>query len=164
MDQVSGLGRALFAAVLLMVGGVLNIIYGIAAIGNSSFFVHNTKYVFASLKGWGWITLILGILELLASVSLFGGGATAGGSQSSLAPWPRSARCYRSRPIRFGRSRSSPSACGSSTDWSSTASPSPHRRPESRRAARQRRAPDHGRQRKRLNHCSSSTRAGSHTQ
>jgi hypothetical protein len=75
MDQVRGLGRAIFAAVLLMVGGVLNIIYGIAAIGNSSFFVHNTKYIFSSLKGWGWITLILGILELLASVSLFGGGA-----------------------------------------------------------------------------------------
>jgi len=74
MDQVRGLGRALFAAVLLMIGGVLNIIYGIAAIGNSSFFVHNTKYVFSSLKGWGWITLILGILEVLASVSLFGGG------------------------------------------------------------------------------------------
>ena len=75
MDQVRGLGRAMFAAVLLLIGGVLNIIYGIAAIGNSSFFVHNTKYVFASLKGWGWITLILGILELLASMSLFGGGA-----------------------------------------------------------------------------------------
>lgn len=43
MDRVRGLGRAIFAAVLLMIGGVLNIIYGIAAIGNSSFFVHNTR-------------------------------------------------------------------------------------------------------------------------
>jgi len=75
MQQVRGLGRAMFAAVLLMVGGILNIIYGIAAIGNSHFFVNNTKYVFGDLKSWGWITLILGILELLASVSLFGGGA-----------------------------------------------------------------------------------------
>ena len=75
MDQVRGLGRAIFAAVLLMVAGVLNIIYGIAAIGNSKFFVHNTHYVFASLKTWGWLTLILGILELLAAFSLFGGGA-----------------------------------------------------------------------------------------
>jgi hypothetical protein len=31
--------------------------------------------VFASLKGWGWITLILGILEIGAAASLFGGGA-----------------------------------------------------------------------------------------
>jgi hypothetical protein len=75
MDKVRGVGRAIFAAVLLMIGGVLNIIYGIAAIGNSKFFVHDTHYVFASLKSWGWITLILGILEILASLSLFRGGA-----------------------------------------------------------------------------------------
>ena len=59
---------------LLTVGGVLNIIYGIAAIGNSKFFVHDTHYVFASLKSWGWITLIIGILELAAALSLFQGG------------------------------------------------------------------------------------------
>jgi hypothetical protein len=75
MSQVRGLGRAIFAAVLLMVGGVLNVIYGIAAIGNSKFFVHNTKYVFGNLKTWGWVTLILGILEILASISLFAGNA-----------------------------------------------------------------------------------------
>ena len=74
MDQVRGLGRAIFAAVLLMVGGTLNIVYGIAAIGNSKFFVHNTKYVFGDLKTWGWVTLILGVIELLAAASLFGGG------------------------------------------------------------------------------------------
>ena len=75
MDGVKGLGRAIFAAVLLLVGGVLNIIYGIAAIGNSSFFVHNTHYVFANLKTWGWITLLLGILEIIAGLSLFAGGS-----------------------------------------------------------------------------------------
>ncbi len=74
MTQVKGPGRAVFAAVLLMIGGVLNTIYGIAAISNSHFYVHNTHYVFANLKTWGWITLALGVLELLASVSLFGGG------------------------------------------------------------------------------------------
>ena len=75
MDQVRGLGRAMFAGILLMVGGVLNVIYGIAAISNSHFFVNNTHYVFSNLKGWGWITLILGILELIASLSLLAGGA-----------------------------------------------------------------------------------------
>jgi len=74
MNEVRGVGRAVFAAVLLTVGGVLNIIYGIAAIGNSKFFVHDTHYVFASLKSWGWITLIIGILELAAAMSLFQGG------------------------------------------------------------------------------------------
>lgn len=74
MDNVRGLGRAIFAAVLLLIGGVLNIIYGIAGISNSKFFVHNSKYVFGSLHTWGWVTLILGVIELLAAASLFGGG------------------------------------------------------------------------------------------
>jgi hypothetical protein len=74
MDPVRGLGRSIFAAVLLLIGGVLNVIYGIAAISNSKFFVHNTKYVFGDLKTFGWITLILGVIELLAAASLFGGG------------------------------------------------------------------------------------------
>ena len=67
----------MFAAVLLMIGGVLNIIYGIAAISNSNFFTHNGHYVFSTLKGWGWVSLLLGIVELLAAMSLFG-GATFG--------------------------------------------------------------------------------------
>ncbi len=74
MDEARGLGRAIFAAVLLMIGGVLNIIWGIAAISNSKFFVHNTQFIFSDLKGWGWITLIIGILEICASLSLFAGG------------------------------------------------------------------------------------------
>jgi hypothetical protein len=53
MNDVRGPGRAVFAAVLLMVG-VLNVIYRIGAIGNPSFFVHSTHYVFGSLKSWGW--------------------------------------------------------------------------------------------------------------
>jgi hypothetical protein len=72
---MKGVGRAIFAAVFLSIGGVLNVIYGIAAIGNSSFFVNNSHYVFGSLKSWGWVTLILGIIELCAAASLFGGGA-----------------------------------------------------------------------------------------
>jgi hypothetical protein len=74
MDQVRGLGRAIFAAVFLMIGGVLNIIYGIAGISKSHVFTTNAHYVFGHLRTWGWVTLIVGIIEILASLSLFGGG------------------------------------------------------------------------------------------
>jgi len=74
MTEVRGLGRAMLAAVFLMIGGVLNVIYGIAAISNSQFFAQNTHYVFAGLKTWGWISLIIGVLELAASTSLIRGG------------------------------------------------------------------------------------------
>jgi hypothetical protein len=73
-DALRGFGRAMFAAILLMIGGVLGVIYGIAAISNSKFFVNSTRFIFSDLKAWGWITLILGVLELLAAFSLIRGG------------------------------------------------------------------------------------------
>lgn len=69
-----GVGSALFVGILLMIAGILNIIYGIAALGNASFFANDTQYVFSSLHTWGWITIILGVIELSAAFSLFAGG------------------------------------------------------------------------------------------
>jgi hypothetical protein len=68
-----GTGRALFVAILLLIAGTLNIIYGFGAIGNAHFF-DNTQYVFSSLHTWGWITVILGLIQLTAGFSLIGGG------------------------------------------------------------------------------------------
>jgi hypothetical protein len=72
--EVKGPGRALFAAVLLAIGGILNIVYGISALGNSHFFNSHPHYLFGNLKAWGWVMLIIGILEILATISLFRGG------------------------------------------------------------------------------------------
>ena len=69
MDEMKGPGRALLATVLLAVGGVLNVIYGIAAISNSKFFSHH-QFMFGNLKTWGWLTLGFGVLGILASISL----------------------------------------------------------------------------------------------
>lgn len=74
MYEVKGVGRAIFAAVYLMIAAVINIIYGIAGISNSHFYTAHAHYVFGDLKTWGWVTLILGVLEGLASASLFTGG------------------------------------------------------------------------------------------
>jgi hypothetical protein len=70
-----GIGSALFVGMLLLIAGILNIIYGIAAVGNSHFYAAGGVYLFSSLHTWGWITIILGVLELTASFSLFAGGA-----------------------------------------------------------------------------------------
>jgi hypothetical protein len=75
MDNERGSSAVILAGAFLMLGGVLNVIYGIAAIGNSNFFVHNTRYVFSDLKTWGWIVLIIGVLELCAAASLLAGKA-----------------------------------------------------------------------------------------
>ncbi len=67
-------GWWVFAGVLLLVAGVLNIIYGIAAIGDSKFFTENATYIISGLHTWGWVSLIIGVLELIAAFSLFSGG------------------------------------------------------------------------------------------
>jgi hypothetical protein len=67
-------GWWVFAGVLLLVTGILNIIYGIAAIGDSKFFTENATYIISGLHTWGWISLILGVLEMIAAFSLFAGG------------------------------------------------------------------------------------------
>jgi hypothetical protein len=69
------MGRAAFVAILLLIAGVLNVIYGIGAIGNAHFYAGGTHYVLGSLHAWGWITVLLGIFELFAGVSLLKGDA-----------------------------------------------------------------------------------------
>ena len=73
--EVRGAGRAAFAAILLVVAGTLNVIYGIAAISGAHFYDDTTRYLFSSLNTWGWITTILGVIQVTAGFSLMGGGA-----------------------------------------------------------------------------------------
>lgn len=69
-----GTGSAVFASVMLMIAGTVNIIYGIAAIDGSKFYVNQTNVVFEDLKTWGWLTLLLGVLGIIAGVSVVKGG------------------------------------------------------------------------------------------
>jgi hypothetical protein len=65
----------MFAAILLLIAGTLNIIYGIAAVSNAHFYTDSTRYVFANhLHTWGWITIIIGAIQLTGGLSLLGGG------------------------------------------------------------------------------------------
>ena len=50
--QMQGGGLILFAAVMLVIIGCFNLIYGIAAIANSHVFTANAHYVFANLRTW----------------------------------------------------------------------------------------------------------------
>jgi len=66
-------GWVTFAGVMLLIAGVLNVIYGIAAIGDSNFFINDTKYIFSNLNTWGWITLVIGVIQMFAAFSLWSG-------------------------------------------------------------------------------------------
>ena len=66
-------GWVTFAGVMLLILGVLNIVYGIAAIDEASFFVNDTKFIFSDLQTWGWVALIVGVLQVFAAFSLWSG-------------------------------------------------------------------------------------------
>jgi hypothetical protein len=72
--HVRGETRAALAAILLLIAGVLDVIYGIAAISNAHFFTdEGSHYVFASLNTWGWITVIVGAIAITGGLSLLAG-------------------------------------------------------------------------------------------
>ena len=72
-----GYGLVLFASILLVVIGCFNVIYGIAAIAQSHVFVAHAHFVFSNQRFWGWITLIVGILLLLAAAGVLAGNQAA---------------------------------------------------------------------------------------
>jgi hypothetical protein len=72
-----GYGLIIFASVLLLVASFWNLIQGISAIAKSHVYVANAHYVFGDLRSWGWVTLILSILMLLAGVGVLVGNQLA---------------------------------------------------------------------------------------
>jgi hypothetical protein len=61
----------IFAGVMLAIVGVLNLVYGIAMIGESTFFVAETKFVLANLNFWGWVLTCLGAAQLVTVAGLY---------------------------------------------------------------------------------------------
>src|SRR5690242_2052473 len=58
-----GTGWMMFAAIMLAIIAVLNFIDGVAAVSNSKFYVANAQFVFSDLKTWGWILIVLSIIQ-----------------------------------------------------------------------------------------------------
>jgi hypothetical protein len=72
-ESVRGVGAAWFVGILLLIVGTLNVFYGIAAVANSSFYAAGERFVFGDLNTWGWITIVLGGIQLTGAFSLFVG-------------------------------------------------------------------------------------------
>jgi hypothetical protein len=68
-----GAGRALFAAVLLLIAGVLNIIYGFGSLDDANIFVNDKRYIFTNLNTLGWVLIVLGLIQLTGGFSLLAG-------------------------------------------------------------------------------------------
>ena len=78
---VSGwaVGGIAFAATVLTIIGVFQIIAGLVAIFNDDFYVVAQNYTFdLDTSAWGWIHLLLGILLVATGWGLFSGATWAG--------------------------------------------------------------------------------------
>ncbi len=80
-----GTGRAMFAASLLLIVGMINIVYGIGALDDARIFVNDTRFILDDLNTLGWVLIILGVIQLTGGFSLLVGntygrviGITAG--------------------------------------------------------------------------------------
>ena len=68
-----GAGRVAFAAILLMIVGTVNIIYGIGALDDANIFVNDTRFILDDLNTLGWVLIALGAIQLTAGFSLMAG-------------------------------------------------------------------------------------------
>ncbi len=68
-----GIGRAMFAAILLLIAGTLNVIYGIGALDSANIFLNNQRFIFTDLNTMGWVLIIIGVIQFTGGFSLIAG-------------------------------------------------------------------------------------------
>ena len=71
-------GWIVFAGIVLLVVGALDVLQGFVAIIRDEYVVATTKgLAIVDVTGWGWITLLWGVLLVFAALGLFGGAGWA---------------------------------------------------------------------------------------
>jgi hypothetical protein len=66
---IPGEGWVLFAGTMLALLAGMNMVYGIAAVSNSTFFVDDAKYILSTLNTWGWVMIAISLVQ---GVTAFG--------------------------------------------------------------------------------------------
>jgi hypothetical protein len=73
-ESSKGAGWVMFATVMFVIAACLSVIWGIAAVSGSHFFVANAHYILSGLNTWGWVMICFGAVEALTAVSIWRGG------------------------------------------------------------------------------------------
>jgi uncharacterized membrane protein HdeD (DUF308 family) len=70
--EIEGQGWVTFAGIMILLVGIMNVIYGLAAIDNSTFFIQDARYVvFDDLNTWGWLLLVVGAVQVVAAFGIW---------------------------------------------------------------------------------------------
>jgi hypothetical protein len=70
-----GTGWLLFAGVMIGLVGMLNAIYGIAAISDSKVYIRDAQYILSGLNTYGWVLLLIGVIQVFAAFGVLVGSA-----------------------------------------------------------------------------------------
>jgi hypothetical protein len=71
-------GWIAFAGVMMLIGGVLNAVYGFVAVFNDEWVVFsNRNALLIDLTGWGWVHVVIGVVLFLAGIGVFSGNVLA---------------------------------------------------------------------------------------
>jgi hypothetical protein len=66
-------GWRTFSGLVLALGGIFAVTYGLTAVYRSTFFVNDAVFVFSGLNTWGWITFGIGVLAFASGLAVFSG-------------------------------------------------------------------------------------------
>ncbi|MGA8044833.1 MAG: hypothetical protein WCA30_01065 [Dermatophilaceae bacterium] len=76
--SAGAVGLIVFAATVMIIGGVMQALQGLVALFNDTFYVVGEEYLFQfDVTTWGWIHLLLGIVVAVAGFSLLQGATWA---------------------------------------------------------------------------------------
>jgi uncharacterized membrane protein (DUF2068 family) len=87
------------------------VIWGIAATDSANFFVEDERFIFSDLNTWGWIILIVGVIQVVAAFSIWAGGQFGRWIGIIAASVSAIGALLRSPATPSGRWRSSASTC-----------------------------------------------------
>jgi hypothetical protein len=77
-ERTGWTGWIAFAGVMMIIGGALNLFYGIIAAVNDEWVVFtNRGDVYLDVSEWGWVHIILGAIVLLSGIGVFSGNILA---------------------------------------------------------------------------------------
>ena len=77
-ERTGWAGWIIFAGIMLIVGGLLNAIYGLVAILNDNWVVWgNRGVVYLDVTAWGWVHFLLGVVVIFAGAGVMTGNVLA---------------------------------------------------------------------------------------
>ena len=78
-ETTGWVGWGYFAAIVLLIAGIFDAIYGLMAVigPDTAYFLTSENLFMLNVAGWGWWHLIIGALLIITALALFGGATWA---------------------------------------------------------------------------------------